>query len=117
MSLVFSKLIDHYIEYHKIDQDYKFFQKLFHPSKKRSIFSKCLWCDDFLLTESFKVKHDVFKQFDDGKSIPFEDKPLEIIRTNNITKYEISVNKYSDYYNFEDAEQVVQDLSLRVKYF
>ena len=109
MSLVLSKLIDHYIEYHKMDQDYKFFQKLYQPSKKGSIFRKCLRCGDFLLTESFKVKHDIFKHFDDGKSIPFEDKPLEIIRTNNITKYEISVNKYSDYYNFKDAEQVVDD--------
>ena len=102
------KLIEHYIDYCKIDQD-KFFQKHFQPSKKGSIFHKCLRCGDFLLTENFKVKHDFLKHYHDGENIPVEDKPLEIVRTNNITKCEVSVNKHSDYYNCEDAEQVVDD--------
>ena len=104
------KLIEHYIDYHKIDKDNKFFQKLFQPSKKGSIFRNCLRCGDFLSTENFKVKHDFLKHYHDGENIPFEDKPLEIVRTNNITKYEVSVNKHSEYYyNFEDAEQVADD--------
>ena len=72
-------------------------------------------CGDFLSTENFKVKNDFLKHYDDGQNIPFEDKPLEIIRTNTITKYEISVNKYRDYYNFEDAEQVVDDFLRNVR--
>ena len=103
------KLIEHYIQYHKIDQDNKFFQKLFQRSKKGSIFRKRLRFGDFLSTESFKVKHDFLKHYDDGQNILFENEPLEIIRTNNITKYEISVNKYRDYYNFEDTQQVADD--------
>ena len=105
-------MLEHYIEYHKINKDNKFFQKLFQPGKKGSIFCKCLRCGDFLSTESFKVKLNFLKHYDDGQSIPFEDKLLEIIRAGTITSYEISVNKYRDYYNFEDAEQVVDD-SLR----
>ena len=99
----------------KIDQDNKFFQKLFQRSKKGSIFRKCLRFGDFLSTESFKVKHDFLKHYDDGQNIPFENEPLEIIRTNNITKYEISVNKSHDYYNFVDAEQVVDDFLRNVR--
>ena len=109
------KVIEHYIEYDEIDQDNTFFQKLFQPSKKSSIFHKCLRCGDFLLTESFKVKHDILKHDDDGQNLPFEDKALEIIRTNNIMKYEIYINKYRDYYNFEDAEQVVDDFLRNVR--
>ena len=37
------------------------------------------------------------------------------MRTNNITKYKVSVNKHSDYYNFEDAEQVVDDFLRNVR--
>ena len=103
------KLIEHYIDYHKINKDNKFFQKLFEPRKKASIFRKYLICSDFLLTENFKVKHDFLRHYHDRENIPFEDKSLEIVRTNNITKYEVSVNKHSDYYNFEDPEQVVDD--------
>ena len=99
----------------KIDQDNKFFQKLFQRSKKGSIFRKCLRFGDFLSTESFKVKHYFLKHYDDGQNIPFENEPLEIIRTNNVTKYEISVNKYRDYYNFEDTQQVIDDFLRNVR--
>ena len=110
------KLIEHYIAYHKIDTDNKFFQKLFQPIKKGSIFRKCLRCGNFLSTENFKVKHDFLKHYDDGQNIPFEDKPLEIIRTGTLTKYEIPVNKHSDYYNFGNAEQVVNNFLRNVAY-
>ena len=109
------KMIEHYIEYHKINQDNKFFQKFFQPSKKGFIFRKCLRCGDFLSTESFKVKHDFLKCYNDGQKITLEEKPLEIIKTGNITSYEISVNKYHDYYNFGDAEQVVDDFLRNVR--
>ena len=108
-------LIEHCIDYHKIDKDNKFFQMLFQPSKKGSIFHKCLRCGDFLSIENFKLKHDFPKHYHHGENIPFEDKPLEIMRTNNITKYEVSVNTHSDYYNFEDAEQVVDDFLRNVR--
>ena len=109
------KLIEHYIEYHKINQDNKFFQKIFQPSKKGSIFRKCLRCGDFLSTESFKVKHDFLKHYNDGQKITLEEKPLEIIKTGNIMSYEISVSKYHDYYNFGDVEQVVDDFLRNVR--
>ena len=68
------KLIEHYIDYHKINKDNKFFQKLFQPSKKGPIFRKCFRFGEFLLTENFKVKHDFLKHYHDGEDIPFEDK-------------------------------------------
>ena len=88
------KLREHYIVHHKIDKDNKFFQKLFSPTKKkRSIFRKCLSCGDFLSTEKFKIKHDFLKHYADRQNLPFEDKPVEVLKTGGITSYEISVNK------------------------
>ena len=103
------RLIEHYVEYYKVDRNNRFFQKLFQPSKNGSIFRKCLRCGDFLSTESFKVKHDFLKHYPDGDSVPFEDKPIKIVKTRNITKYEISVNNHADYYDFGNAQQVVDD--------
>ena len=103
------RLIEHYVEYHKVDRNNTFFQKLFQPAKKGSIFRKCLRCGDFLSTENFKVKHDFLKHYADGDSVPFEDKPIEIAKTRKITKYEISVNKHADYYDFGNTQQVVDD--------
>ena len=106
-------MIEHYIEYHKIDKDNKFFQKLFQLSKKGSIFWKCLRCNDFLSTESFNVKHDLLKHYDDGQNATFENKSLEVIRTGSIMSYEIL--KYCDYYNFEEEDQVVDDFLRNVR--
>ena len=47
--------------------------------------------------------------------MPFEDKPVEIKKTGAITSYEISVYKYREYYNFENAEQVVDDFLRNVR--
>ena len=65
------KLGEHYIGYHKIDKDNTFFQKLFQPGRKGSIFRKCFRCGYFLSTDDFKIKHDFLKHYDDGQNIPF----------------------------------------------
>ena len=109
------KLRKHYIEYHMIDKENKFFQKLFQPGKKDSIFRKCFRCGEFLSTEDFKIKHNFLKHYDDSQNIPFEDNPEEIKKTGALTSYVISVNKYHDYYNFENAEQVVDDFLRKVR--
>ena len=54
------------------------------------------------------------KHFNNRQNIPFEDQPLEILRTGHITSYEIFVNKNRDYYHFEDIKQVVVDLLRKV---
>ena len=60
-------LIEHYINYHKIDPNKKFFQKLFQSNKNSSTFCKCLRYDVFLTTSDFKIKHDFLKH-DEGNN-------------------------------------------------
>ena len=103
------ELIQHYITYHKIDPNNRFFQKLFQSNKNCSVFRKCLRCDDFLTTSDFKIKHDFLKHYNEGYNDLFEDKPVDVEKTANLLKFEITVNKHGDYYHFENSEEVVDD--------
>ena len=71
-------LLDHYLSYHNIDENNWFFQKLFQ-TKNKTLLTNSLR-NEFLATEKQKVVHNFLKHYDDGKTIPFEEKPLDIVR-------------------------------------
>ena len=71
------EVVDHYLSYHNIDENNWFFQKLFQ-AKNKSLLTNCVRCNEFLTTEKHKAVHDFLRHYDDGKSIPFEEKPLDI---------------------------------------
>ena len=81
------ELIEHYITYHKIDPNNRFFQKLFQSKKNCSVFRKCLRCNDFLTTSGFKIKQDFLKH-NEGYNDSFEDKPVDVEKTGNLLKFE-----------------------------
>ena len=103
------ELIEHYITYHKIDPNNRFFQKLFQSNKNFPVFLKCLRYDDFLTNSYFKIKHDFLKHYNEGYNDLFEDKPVDIEKTADLLQFEITVNKHGDYYDFENSEEVVDD--------
>ena len=39
----------------------------------------------------------------------FEDKPVDVEKMANLLKFEITVNKHGDYYDFKNSEEVVDD--------
>ena len=39
----------------------------------------------------------------------FEDKLVDIVKTSQILKYEISVKKFIDHYDFHNSEEVAED--------
>ena len=108
------ELIEHYITYHKIDRNNRFFQKLFQSNKNCSVFRKCLRCDDFLTTSDFKIKHDFLKHCNEGYNDLFEDKPVDVEKTANLLKFEITVNKHGDYYDCKNSEVVINDFLKKV---
>ena len=71
-------LLDHYLSYHNIDENNWFFQKLFQASNK-TLLTNCFRCSEFLATVKQKAAHNFLKHYVDGKSIPFEEKPLDIL--------------------------------------
>ena len=55
------------------------------------------------------------KHCNDGKEIPFEERPLDIIRYPALTIYQIEYKKYSNLYPFYDSEKCVNEFLLNVK--
>ena len=39
----------------------------------------------------------------------FEDKPVDVEKTANLLKFEVTVNNNGDYYDFKNSEEVVDD--------
>ena len=72
-----------------------FFQKLFQSDNK-AFLKNCIRCNQFLATQKEKAIHDFLKH-NDGKSIPFEEKLLDIIRYPAMTIYQIEFKKYNSY--------------------
>ena len=66
-------------------------------------------CDHFLTTSNFKIKHDFIEHYNEGSADLFEEKPVDVLKTENLLKFEITVNKYGDYYNFQNSQEIVDD--------
>ena len=81
-----------------------FFQKLFQSDNK-AFLKNCIRCNQFLATRKEKTIDDFLKHYNDGKSIPFEEKPLGIIRSPALTIYQIEFKKYNSFYRFFNSEK------------
>ena len=53
--------------------------------------------------------------YDDGKKIPIDRKPMDIIETDYITRYEISHEKHLEYYSFFSSEELIEDFLMNVR--
>ena len=82
---------------------------LFQSNKNCSVFRKILRCDNFLTTSDFKLKHDFLKHYNECYNDLFEDKPVDVEKTVNLLRFEITVNRHDDYYDFENSGEVVDD--------
>ena len=108
-------LLRHYIDYHNVDDNNWFFQKLFQI-KNKSVLKRCARCDKFLTTDKHKSVHNFLKHYDEGKNIPFEDKPIDILRFTGLTIDSVEFQKHKDFYNFFNSEEVVDDFLRNVEY-
>ena len=108
------KLIEHYLTYHNVDQNNWFFKKVFMKDNK-AFLRNCIRCGEFLITKKEKAAHDFIKHYDNGKEIPFEGKPLDIIKLPALTIYKIEFKKYKNQYSFFNAEKCVDDFLKNVQ--
>ena len=82
------KLIEHYLTYHSIDSKNWFFRKLFQSNGGLHL-KNCIKCKEFLPTKKEKIQQDFLKHYNHGRKIPFEGRPLDIIRYSALTFYQI----------------------------
>ena len=108
------ELLDHYLSYHNIDEDNWLFRKLIQ-AKNKSLLTNCVRCNEFLTTEKHKAVYDFLRNYNDYKSIQFDEKPLDILRHPALTIYSIEFQKHSDFYNFYNSDKYV-DFLKNVKY-
>ena len=85
-----------------------FFQKLFQI-KNKTVLKRCVRCEEFLTTDKHKSVHNFLKHYDEGKNIPFEDKPIDILRFNGLTIYSVEFQEHKDFYNLFNSVEVVDD--------
>ena len=71
------------------------------------MFRKRLRCDCFLTMSAYKKKHDFLKHYNEGEDDLFEDKPIDIENTANLVKFEITVNKQGECYDFENSRKLL----------
>ena len=68
-----------------------------------------------MTTSDFKIKHHFLKHYNEGYNDFFEDKPVDVEKTANLLKFEITVNKHGGYYNLENSEEVVEDFLKNIR--
>ena len=107
------RIIEHYVSYHNVDKNNRFFQRLFQ-SKNKTLLKHFVRCSEFLTTEKHKSAHNFLKY--ESKRISFEDKPIDIVRFLGLTIYSIEFQKHKKLYNFFNSEKGVEDFSRNVRY-
>ena len=100
-------LLRHYTDYHNVDENNWFFQKSLQIKNKTVL--RCVRCEEFLTTDKHKSVHNFLKHYDEGKNIPFEDKPIDILRFNGLTIYSVEFQKHKYFYNLFNSVEVVDD--------
>ena len=104
------ELKNHYINFHNVDENNTFFKKIFEVRNDVLVGERCQKCDEFIPTLRYRNYHNFLNHYKDGKDAQVEDKPISISEIgNNIKKFEIKYSEHSDFYDFHNAEKVVDD--------
>ena len=106
-------LIKHYINYHKVDSQNYFFNTYFLLIMKQYVINAVVVVK--LTTKLHQHHHNFLEHYSDGKTLPFEEKPIAIKNIRDLTTYEISVEKHGEYYNFGEPDTIIEEFLLNVK--
>ena len=77
---------------------------------------QCTRCDEFLTTDKHKAVHNFLKHYEDSKSIPFEEKPIDILKLPALAIYSVEYIKHKDSYNLYNSEFCLDNFLRNVKY-
>ena len=62
-----------------------------------------------MTTSDFKISHNFLKHYNEGYNDLSENKAVDVEKTAILLEFEITVNEYDNYRNFEKSEEVVDD--------
>ena len=113
-------LKDHYVKFHKVNENNSFFKKLIDQKKKNVMYRRiCNYCDENVFMN--KAKHDFLKHYMIGsgndESDAFDDtvRPLNVTSGGAIKKFEITFREHSSYYDFFDSVALVDSFLAELK--
>ena len=69
-----------------------------------------------MATKKEKAVHNFLKRYNDGKSILFEERPLDIIKYPALKIYKIEFKKHKNLYSFYNSEKWVDEFLQNVSY-
>ena len=104
----------HYTNYHKINENNFFFRQLL-LNQNGFLNCDCIRCHEFITTKKYLAKHNFLKHYMDGERKPPEFKPIDVIRNQEVTIYQITFEKHSEEYDFYNSAEVVEDFLFNVK--
>ena len=109
-----NEIKNHYLNFHNVDPNNVFFKRLFEDQNNVFHGTRCVRCNEFLLTKKFKSYHDFLKHYSSSKNV-IEEKPLTVTSISNVAKFEISYQEHSAHYNFYNSESLVDEFLFNVK--
>ena len=68
------------------------------------------------MNDEQKAVHNFLKHYDDSKFIPFEEKPLDILKLPALTIYSIEFKKHQNFYDFYNSELCIDDFLRNAKH-
>ena len=77
---------NHYLNFHNVDKNNIFFQRLFDENNNVFHGRRCVRYEEFIPTTKFRLYHDFSKHYSDGKNV-IEEKPVivtKIVRLLNL---------------------------------
>ena len=99
-------LKNHYVDFHKVDENNHFFRKLF-TWDRIFILRKCFHCDYFCINRKDKTDHNFLSHYQLGGRHPTEDKPLKkTFFDENLKRYCINFFEHGSFYNFYNSREV-----------
>ena len=118
-NLTNENLKDHYVKFHEVNENNVFFKRLIAQKNKNVLFNrKCNRCNEFVFFN--KANHDFLKHYMIGNGNNDDDdddngRPLNIINSGIIKKFEITFREHSSYYDFFDSEALVNTFLTEIK--
>ena len=113
---------EHYIKFHKIDENNVFFKKFINRKKTNVVYRrKCNLCDEFVFFD--KAVHDFVKHYLQGivygSGSDFSSnsgrKPVNVTSLGTLKKIEITFKEHSSDYDFYDSVALVDTFLAEVK--
>ena len=93
-----------------------FFKKLIDGGQNSFYGKNCLHCGDFLTTKVIKNFHNFLKHYEMGFEESTDERPIKVTVRGDITIYNLNYHQHHKYYDFFNAERIVEDLIKQVSY-